>query len=159
FALLGQDRRQAKYDSPYGVWWFDGAHYTPSELDFAGPIMVKAGIRKVAWTKHSEADMARWWLTKSQVNMPFRFADLDNPEKAKENAKKTMDAHLAKYPHLEEVLVYHESGPGNDIPLELIGLDPQLSPARIEREKRYADLYNLAGEFFEQNYPQIKLVV
>ncbi len=159
FALLGQDQRQARYDSPYGTWWFDGAHITPSSLDFAGPIMFKAGIRKAAWTKLSEAEMAEYFITQDQVNMPFRFDDLKDPEKAKANAKKKMDEQLAKYPHLREVLVFHESGPGNDVPLELFGVKPEMTEALVRREKRYADLYNLAGAFFRENYPQIKLVV
>lgn len=159
FALLGQDTRKAGYESPFGTWWFDGAHLTPSSLDFAGPIMFKAGIRKAAWTKLSEADMARYVITQDQVNMPFTFKDLQNPEKAVEIAKKKMDEVLAKYPHLREVLVYHESGPGNDLPIELFGIKPEITEALIKREKRYADLYNLAGAFFREHYPQLKLVV
>lgn len=159
FALLGKDTRQAGYESPYGTWWFDGAHSTPASLDFAGPIMFKAGIRKAAWTKQTEAAMAKWSITQDQVNMPFEFKDLKDPEKAKVAAKKKMDDHLAKYPHLREILVYHESGPGNDLPLELFGVKPEMTDALVQREKKYADLFNLAGSFFRENYPHLKLVV
>jgi hypothetical protein len=159
FALLGEDRRRAHYESPYGIWWFDGAHDTPSELDYAGPIMFKAGIRQVAWTKQSEADMAAWTLGRDQVNMPFRFEDLKDPEVAKAKAQQAMDEHLRQYPHLREVLIFHESGPGNDIPLELVGMKPTLHPLRAAHEQRYADLFNLAGAFFREKYPQLKLVV
>ncbi len=159
FALLGQDRRRARYDSPYGVWWFDGAHFTPSELAFAGPILLKAGIRKVAWTGQTEEAMRPWFLTKDQVNMPFRFEDLKDPQAAIAKAKVTMDKYLRDYPHLREVLVFHESGPGNDLPVELLGIKPHLSEWRVGHEKRYADLANLAGAFFREHYPQLKLVV
>lgn len=159
FALLGKNDRKASYESPYGIWWFDGVHNTPGDLAFAGPIMFKAGIRQVAWTSQSEAAMAQWSLTKDQLNMPFKFDDLKNPEAAKVKAEKTMNEQLAKYPHAREVAVFHESGPGNDLPVELFGRKPEMTEALVKREKRYADLFNLAGEFYREKYPQLKLVV
>jgi hypothetical protein len=160
FALLGKDERKAKYDSPYSTWWFDGAHYTPKELDFAGPIMFKAGIRKAGWTGQTEAAMQKYSITKPQFNTPFKFDDLKNPEAAYAKAEKTLRDMLAKYPHTTEVAVFHESGPGNDIPMELIGLKPNnQTPDRIAYEKRYADLLNMSGKFFREKFPQLKLVV
>ncbi|HYG75167.1 MAG TPA: hypothetical protein VEK08_09215 [Planctomycetota bacterium] len=159
FAILGKDERKARYESPYGIWWFDGTHGTPAALEFGGSVMFKAGIRQVAWTSHKEKAMEKWLLTKDQVNMPFKFDDLKNPDAAMKRAEESMRKYLADYPHLREVLVFHESGPGNDLPLELIGIKPTLSDARIAREKRYADLFNLAGQFFREKFPQLKLVV
>jgi hypothetical protein len=160
FALLGRDERKAKYDSPYSTWWFDGAHLTPKELDIAGPVMFKAGIRKAGWTGQTEAAMAKYFITKPQFNMPFKFDDLKKPEAAFANAEKQINEALAKWPHLREINVYHESGPGNDIPLELIGLKPtNMTADRIAYEKRYADLLNMIGPFFRQKFPQLKLVV
>jgi len=150
FAVLGPDTRKARYDSPYGVWWFDGAHNTPKELDFAGPIMFKAGIRNVAWTGQKEKAMEKWFITKDQVNMPFTFKDRDT-----NRAEKVMQKLLQDYPHARKVAIFHESGPGNDIPVELLGLKPDLN----EAHQRYADLFNLAGKFFRENYPQLKTVV
>jgi len=159
FALLGKDERQARYESPYGTWWFDGAHNTPKDVEFACPIMFKAGIRMVSWTGQKEKAMEKWFITKDQANMPFQFRDLEKPDDAVRKAEEAMKKHLQDYPHLREVLVFHESGPGNDIPLELIGIKPQLSDDRIKREKRYADLLNMAGSFFREKFPQLKLVV
>ena len=159
FALLGKDERKARKESPYGTWWFDGAHNTPKDLDFAGPIMFKAGIRIVAWTGQKEKALEKWSLIKDQVNMPFKFKDLEKPEEALKKGEETMNKQLADYPSIREVLVYHESGPGNDIPLELIGIKPQLSEERIKHEKRYADLLNMAGKFFREKYPKLKTVV
>lgn len=173
FARLGQDTRQAGYESPFGTWWFDGAHNTPKELDFAGPVMFKAGIRMVAWTGKTETDMEKWRLTKDQINMSFSFRDLPSAEElakdpgagakkaeaAIKKAEETMAKQLKAYPHAREVVVFHESGPGNDVPVELIGLKPDLTEAQMAREKRYADLINLAGAFYRKNYPQLKMVV
>lgn len=160
FALLGQDLRKAKYDSPYATWWFDGAHNTPKELDFAGPIMFKAGIRNASWTGHTEAEMAKWFITKPQVNLPFKFGDLQNPENILKNAEAAINKALQAYPHLREVLVFHESGPGNDVPMELIGLKPDnQTPDRVAYEKRYADLLNIVGPLLRTKFPQLKIVV
>lgn len=159
FALLGNDERKAKYESPYGTWWFDGAHNTPKELEFAGPIMFKAGIRKVTWTKQTEQAMEKWFITKGQVNMPFKFEDLKDPTIPLQKGEEAVRQELAKYPHITEAVIFHESGPGNDLPVELIGLKPNLTEIRTAHEKKYADLVNLAGAFFREKFPQLKLVV
>ncbi len=173
FARLGSDRRQAHLDSPFGIWWFDGAHRTPSDLDFAGPVMEKAGIRAVAWTGKKAEDLARYRLFKDQVNMPFSFRDFSSPDELASEAsrpgektaqlyaraRERMDKALADHPHLREVLMFHESGPGNDVPVELFGLEYKPSAERIKYEKRYADLVNLAGAFFRREYPNLKTVL
>ncbi len=173
YAILPADERRAGYESPFGVWWFDGAHRTPSDPAVAGPLMLKAGIRVVGWTSRSEAELAPWKLTKDQVKMPFSFRDLamgeertsdpDAPERkwaaAVQRANQAMTAHLQKYPHLREVLIFHESGPGNDVPVEVLGLTPDLNEAQRIRETRYAELYNRAGEFFRANHPELRTVV
>lgn len=173
FALLGRDTRQAHTDSPFGVWWFDGAHDTPKDLDFAGPVMLKAGIRAVAWTGQKGNALQKYKLFKDQFNMPFTFKDFGTAEELAQEARtpgpKTaaawarartlVDTQLRDHPHTREVLMYHESGPGNDVPVELFGLKPDLTPDRTRHEKRYADLANIAGAFFRQHYPQLRTVL
>ena len=47
FALLGPDTRQATpAQSPYGSWWFTGAHHVSDDPELIGPLFLKAGIRK-----------------------------------------------------------------------------------------------------------------
>ena len=173
FALLAPDTRQASHDSPFGTWWFDGAHNTPSDLAFGGPILFKAGIRQVGWTGKTGASLAAWSLYKDQLNMPFSFGQFASAaELAQEAAspgaktatlyaaaRTTINAALANHPHLREILVYHESGPDNTVPLELIGVAPALDPATVTSQKRYADLLNFTGRFFRESYPQLRLVV
>lgn len=154
FALLGQDLRKAKYDSPYGVWWFDGAHNTPKDINFAGPIMFKAGIRKAGWTKHSEEEMAQWYITTAQLRDHFKRADKSDPEKAKEQVRKQIEADLKKWPHVKEVLIFHEAGPRSSIPMELLGYKPENPSPRSN-----GDILNLAGQFYRENFPQLKLTV
>ncbi len=173
FARLGHDTRKAHLDSPFGVWWFDGSHGTPSDLDFAGPVMEKAGIRTVAWTGKKAADLARYRLFKDQVNMPFKFGDFGTTDEMAVEAanpgartaavyakkKEAFDKTLLDNPHLREVLIFHESGPGNDVPPEVLGLKHEPTGDRLRHEKRYADLVNLAGPFLRTHYPQLKTVL
>lgn len=159
FALLGTDERKAGFESPYATWWFDGAHKTPKELDFAGPVMFKAGIRKAAWTKRPEKELEKWSIRKDQINAPFRFDALKAPEDAVKKGEQTVLKELEKYPHADKALIFHESGPGNDIPVELIGLKPNLTEEQLAREKRYADMLNLSGAFLREKFPQLKTVV
>jgi len=45
FALLAQDTRKYRDESPFGTWDFGGVHATPSDPDVRGPLYVKAGLR------------------------------------------------------------------------------------------------------------------
>jgi len=167
-ALLGKDKRKAGAESPYGTWWFANSHLSQGDLNFAGPVMMKAGIRQVCWGGKNADELKPWKLTKIQMGKQFRkatqrIAKSKDPvaEKAKLYAevKKKMDAYLKKFPTIREVMVFHESGPGNAIPAEVVGIKPVISPERKEREKAFAKNLNLAGEFFRKYYPNLKIVV
>lgn len=154
FALLGQDTRKARYESPFGVWWFDGAHKTPTDANFAGPIMFKAGIRRAGWTKRSEEELAEWFITTAQLRDYIKRADRSNPEKTKEQLKKQIEADLKKWPHAKEVLVFHEAGPRSSVPMELLGFKVENPSPRTN-----GDILNFAGEFYREYFPQLKLTV
>ena len=168
-AILAADKRQAGVESPFGTWWFDGTHGAPSKLDFAGPTLRKAGIRQVSWTGKSGAALKPWKLFRRQVSIPFRMRAVDNmlkskdPAKAKEAmfaaARKKIDAYLKKYPTVREAVVFHESGPGNALPAEVLGLKPVIDEKRRKLEKRYANYLNVVGEFLRKYYPDLKLMV
>ena len=167
-AVLGQDERKAGAESPYGTWWFAKTHLSQGDLKYAGPVMMKAGIRQVCWGGKDAAELKIWKLGKIQMRRYFRraaarIAKSKDPvaEKAKLFAeiKKKVDAYLKKFPTVRQAMVFHESGPGNGIPAEVVGVKPFISPERKKTEKSFADNLNLAGEFFRKYYPNIKLIV
>jgi hypothetical protein len=122
--------------------------------------MFKAGIRKASWTKRTEKAMEPWGITSPQFRLPMNFSDLQDKPAALQKMEQALTKALADYPHLREVLLFHENGPGNDVPMELVGLQPDnQTPERIALEKRYADLLNLVGPFLREKFPQLKLVV
>jgi hypothetical protein len=44
-ALLPEDTRQYRHQSPFGTWDFAGGHYTSNDPDVVGPLYVKLGMR------------------------------------------------------------------------------------------------------------------
>lgn len=158
FALLGSDTRSAGYESPFGTWWFGGAHYTTKDLRVVGPLLFKAGLRRVpvGWTKDTEAEMAPWKLTLNQISWPFRLADLDNWIAAEERVEKLVREKLARFPHCLYVDIFHESF-DNVLPPELYG--GTYEPKQPEKEEKLFNLALKGARFFRKKFPELKLIV
>lgn len=157
FALLGEDTRRAGYESPFGTWWFGGAHYSTRELKQVGPLLMKAGLRRtpVNWTKDTEADLAPWKFTLNQISWPFRRADLEDWPDAEARAEKLIREMLERFPHCQYIDLFHESF-DNVLPPELYG--GQYQPANEEREKQLFELGVKAARFIRAKFPQLKII-
>lgn len=161
FALLGKDTRTAGYESPFGTWWFGSAHYATSDINVAGPLMFKAGLRRTTpyWTKASEADMATWKLTLNQIRWPFRLADLEDWPAAEVRAEKAINDMLARFPHCQYIDLFHESYHPGAYPPELY--DAQYAPkdaALAKQEERLFELGVKAAKFIRAKFPQLKII-
>jgi len=162
FALLGQDTRQAGYESPYGTWWFDGPHLTIREAEIAGPLFLKAGLRKFAYSRrYTEEQLSQWKMTLSQLPWLFRMKDLTEngtlSEESRQRVTREVQEFLTKYPHCNSVLLFHESH-GNDMPVELAGLQPNFTEEKEKQCRDKALLANLVADFYRQNFPQLKII-
>lgn len=157
FALLGEDTRRAGYESPYGTWWFGGAHYTTRELNVVGPMLMKAGMRRtpVGWTKDSEADMAPWKFSLNQISWPFRRADLENWPAAEERAEKLIREKIERFPHCQYIDLFHESF-DNVLPPELHGGTYQAKDAA--REDQLFEVGVKGATFIRSKFPQLKII-
>lgn len=158
FALLPPDTREAGLDSPYGVWWFGGAHLTTRDLAQAGPLHLKAGLRRTVARNFSEAEMAPYKMTLASLGWNFRLADIDDFEAARARVYTQTTNLLARYPSCSNALIFHESH-ANIMPIELYGIEPAFTDALREANERKARLANLAGAFYREKFPQIKLIV
>ena len=158
FALLGEDTRKAGYESPYGTWWFGGAHYTTRDLKVVGPMLQKAGLRRVpvGWTKDTEADMAPWKISLNQISWPFRTADLDNWPAAEARVEKLVREKIERFPHCKYVDIFHESF-DNVLPPELHG--GTYEAKQPEREQKLFELGVRGARFFREKFPHLQLVV
>ena len=161
FALLGKDTRTAGYESPFGTWWFSGAHYTTQDSAVAGPLLFKAGLRRttMAWTKATEEDLAPWKISLNQIKWPFRLADLKDWPAAEARAELAIGGMLKRFPHCRYIDLFHES------------YDPRVYPPEIYGEKYVAqdaaqatrddELFALgvkAAKFIRAKFPQLKII-
>jgi len=153
FAVLGPDRRKAGYDSPYGVWWFGGAHYGCDELDIIGPMLHKAGFHRTTfgWTKFTEADFAPWKVTLNQIGWVFKVADPAGSE-----AK--VAEWVQKFPHCKAILIFHESY-GNYLPAELFGAKQEDDPATVEHARRRVEIATMAARLYREKFPELKIII
>lgn len=161
FALLGPDTRKAGYESPYGVWWFGGAHYCTRDLNVVGPMLMKAGMRRVpvGWTQDTEADFAPWKVTLNQIKWGFRIADLDDWPAAEARAEKSIGDLVKRFPSCRHILLYHESYDPGGYPPELYGekYEPK-DPAQLAKEDKLIELGIKAATLYRQKFPQLKII-
>ena len=158
FALLGKDTRTAGLESPFGTWWFGGAHYTTRDLSIVGPLMMKAGMRRtpVGWTKDTEADLAPWKLGLNQINWPFRLANLDDWPAAEARAEKTIGDMLARFPSCRYIDLFHESYDPGAFPEELYGGKHEPKDEKLAaQEDRLFELGVKAAKFIRAKFPQL----
>lgn len=153
FAVLGPDRRKAGYDSPYGTWWFGGAHYSCGDAAVAGPMLFKAGLRKTTfgWTKYTEADVARWKLTEHQIGWVFKA---DDPA----GSEKKVAQMVERFPHCKSILIFHESY-ASYLPAELFGLKAQEDPQTVEKARKRVEIAAQAARLYRQRFPELRIIV
>ena len=160
FALLGRNTRKAGYESPYGTWWFSGAHYGAGDKEIAGPMLFKAGLRKTTfgWSKYSEADMAPWKITLNQISWRYAPRDLANPKKAYDEAAAKVRELRKRFPHCRSADIFHESY-SHYVPAELRDEKPAEDAKAVESGRQRAELGNFAARFYRERFPEIKLLV
>ncbi|MGD0092243.1 MAG: hypothetical protein ABSE73_20195 [Planctomycetota bacterium] len=152
-AVLGPDRRKAGYDSPYGTWWFGGAHYGCDDVAIIGPLLHKAGFRKTTfgWTKYTEADFAPWKVTLNQIGWIFRANDISGSEKK-------IAEWTSKFPHCKSILLFHESY-GNYLPAELFGAKQAEDEQTVEQARKRVETATLAARLYREKFPELKIIV
>lgn len=161
FALLGQDTRTAGYESPFGTWWFSGAHYTTQDPAVAGPMLFKAGFRRttMGWTKAGEQEFAPWKLSVNQIQWPFRLADLKNWPAAEARAELAIGGMLKRFPHCQYIDLFHESYDPRVYPPEIYGEKYVAADAALAaREEELFELGVKAAKFIRAKFPQLKII-
>lgn len=152
FAVLGPDRRKAGYESPYGTWWFGGAHYGCDDLAVVGPMLHKAGLRKTTfgWTKYTEADFAPWQVTLNQIGWIYKP---DDPAASEKKAAEWVE----KFPQCKSVLIFHESY-GNYLPAELFGEQAVEDEPTVQKARQRVQIATAAARMYREKFPQLKII-
>jgi hypothetical protein len=159
-ALLGQDTRRAGYDSPYGTWWFAGAHYGAGEKEIAGPMLFKAGLRKTTfgWCDYSEADMAPWKITLNQLGWGLAPKDMTDKQKAYDEAEAKVREMRERFPHCRSANLFHESY-AHYVPAELVDQQPIEDERAVQDGKLRVEIGEFAARFYRERFPEIELLV
>lgn len=160
-ALLPADTRTAGYESPYGTWWFDGAHHGTADATQIGPLLLKAGLRKANISSgkgNTESSLAPWKLTLFQVPWMGRLFTGVDLETGKKRYEEAVRKYLDDFPHANAALIFHESYGGDSIPAEL----RDAVPAPLEKEqagdiRRLEEIATAVTEVLRK-FPNLKIV-
>ncbi len=184
FAILPRAGRLAdKFKSPYGTWWFS-AHGSPADYAIGGPLVQKAGIRRITWNPPDQEQAEKYGVTgngslkippmrdfdaATGMFKPKQVPDPSDPEKnAAKKRKIEIDGEAAFVADLRGqidklkarglpygyALLWHESAPHGDIPEELLGLPV---PEVTDKDRDTAAYVNECGRLMRKHFPGVKI--
>ncbi len=166
FAILPPSGRVVdKYRSPYATWWFFGSHGSPDKYEIGGPIMQKAGIRKMSYRGLSTNACERYDITfTGNVKAPgqgnfdpatghFKDADgLSGEEWFRREVQRQIDA----VPWVDHILIWHESCPPSAIPEEVLGLPV---PEATDADRAAGAYVNECGRLVRKYFPKLRIQI
>jgi hypothetical protein len=175
FVMLPPDTRKAGYESPFFGWWFGANHGSDVQLDEVGSLLQRAGIRRAdIQGDMPETATSKYGFTASTVGFAYvggakAMNDYRDGKLTLKEAVAVHEAyireHLEKWPHIDRMLVFHESGArGAPFPSELWGV-PALQPvAAVDPNSPTALLQQQGATFgpasesaraeYEKNWPK-----
>ena len=167
FAVLPPAGRVVeKSESPYATWWFYGLHGTPSSWSAAGPLLQKAGIRKISTAEALTAEaMKKYDVTYTGHVMAPASSGFDSVRgcfKEHEGLDgeqwfvSQVSSKIASVPYADHLMVWHESAPLSLIPEEILGLPV---PAATESDIRNAKYINEVGRLARKHFPQLRIQI
>jgi len=161
FALLPPDTRKAGEESPFGIWWFKGSHYTQTDPDVALSLIRKLGFRHTTPGFQDRRGQTpekgrQYGVTPSM--MPYY-----RPRPGKDSLEKQAREFVERWPEVDWAMVFHETR-GLDLG---IGLPPELTgqgPPTLDEEsqKRFAELSRQATDYVQavrQIKPRMKILL
>ena len=161
-------------ESPYGTWWFN-THGSPGDPKIGGPLVRKAGIRKISWNKLKPEEWKEYDCTTAGNVYGFGFNEFDpatgrfKPGKVKRDGKDVevdgearfvehVQKKIAEKPFVDHLMVWHETAPWcGGIPEELLGLAAPTND--VKREKELAAYINEIGRICRKHFPNLKIQI
>ena len=156
FALIDADKRKAGYESPYFIWNYNGAGGTLSDIRQIGAILKTLGVRRTLLGNRSEADVAEFHLTLGQF--PYLRPKGKTEADVLAEVEPRIKDLLAKYPHCDQALIFHESG-GGPYPIELFGEKTALTDDVIAGDKEMTARATALAKAWRRLAPQVRLSV
>ncbi len=187
FAILAKNNRKwSKEDSPYATWWFT-CHGSPGGMEFGGPVMMKAGIRKSCVNPTPEATEKYGIICNGNCYAPgyrtgtydektgiFTFNSMTLKEKDPKDPKKQIvkelnpdeafcyhvNKSIGSRKFVDHIMVWHESAPGWGIPEELLNMPLSERALKLkESDKRTAAYLDAVGKMVRKHYPNLKIQI
>ena len=154
FALLPPDTRQHRAESPFGTYYFGGAHYTERNADKTGPLYVKLGMRYGMFGNSEAGARKKYGLVKG--NKP----QITGAKKGVEGFEKV----LADNPDLPPLaLIFHETSiSGNHITRIPDLFTDRTYTLTAGEETRFKDLWDSAvavAQAMRAKHPAVKLAL
>ena len=152
--------------SPYATWLFMGTHGAPTNGEWAATLLQKAGIRKASIDKKYYGSKYSLTSIGSVYALnEFEMIDKANPFKIADDYEEKLVAHLKKQladkPFADNVMIWHESGPGSlDQFHELLGL-PVAPPSDTLRRQlfRWSNYITQTGRIVRKHFPNLRLQI
>jgi hypothetical protein len=157
FALLGEDTRQAgPGDSPFGTWWYTH-HYCPKDPALgAGPLSLKAGLRRNAGAMSDETALAAWKTTAGTIGWPGPLLARNAPE---EEIRREIDSKRAAFPGCRNIMIFHEhAGWPYRVAPELIGRQPLPEDEFPNADALFGQAMRLA-RIVRTHYPDLEILL
>lgn len=195
YSMLPPDTRKAGYESPFFGWWFGKNHASDIKLEEIGPLLQRLGIRRAATPDDMpESLTSKYGFTRSTVEfanqgggraMAGHLSGKYSLDEAIALQREDIKRNLERWPSIDRMLVFHESGGrGAPFPTELWGKpavsDPshvddvspeallrsegQETPKEIEQRKLWAQVWPKRMEYLRamtamvrKEFPQLKM--
>jgi len=139
FAILPPDTRQAGDESPFGIWWFKGNHYTQQDPEAGLSLIRKLGFRHTTsdlQSRHGQTpDLFRKYGVTPNM-MPYLRQRPDDAKFAEQ-----VRAFVRDWPEVDWAMVFHETSIpklGLDLPAELFDQPPP--PLDEEQQPKFDSL-------------------
>jgi len=179
YAVLMPDTRKAGYESPFVAWWFAKNHGSDIKLEEIGPLIQRLGIRRVDLGRLAESRdfpesrTAKYGFTRPTIGFAREgggkalagyIGGKYNLQEAVEVHRNDIKEHLALWPSIDRMMVFHESTPaGAPFPTELWGEpvnrglshDDETSPqALLQSQGQEADKASEKRDTMERVWPK-----
>lgn len=156
FIIIAPDTRKAGYESPFFTWNRLGLRGT-NEFRRIAAFLKRIGVRRTQLNRYTEEDAREFGLTLGTC-YHCRWKRDGTRQEMMDSFERNVREAMAKWPHIDTALVYHEHR-GGPAPQELVGGVTQLTAEDLAHQLDTAEGAIWRGEVWHKVAPQVKLQI
>jgi len=122
FVVLDRDtRKEGIGEGPYGTWTYGGNHYAAKDIDFAGPLLLKAGMRRAEGVgRRAPEKRHAYKVSPNNLTWPWHKSEYEMTNEA--DVVASIRQQLKDDPNCRGLMIFHERAPwGYQMAPELTG--------------------------------------